>query len=173
MKKEKVRYNLDKIDSEGALFNIIHGKRSNGKSYQVKHKKAIYLYLEDTPRYISSYKKPNEVIEECLKAGNKFILMRRFREEIKSVFIEQYFMDVDIIGLTNGEYNCVTMYKGRIYLSYYDTDNFKLKRGEVIGYAVALSTEQNYAGGSYLDVTDIIFEEFWYICSSFWTFETF
>ena len=33
-------------------------------------------------------------------------------------------------------------------------------RGELIGYVVALSTEQNYAGASYLDVDDIIFEEF-------------
>ena len=28
------------------------------------------------------------------------------------------------------------------------------------GYVVALSTEQKYAGASYLDVSDMIFEEF-------------
>ena len=86
--------------------------------------------------------------------------MRRFREEIKSGFIEQYFMDVDVVKLTGGKYNCITLYRGRIFLSFYDIETSKVKRGEHIGYAVALSTEQNYAGGSFLDVTDIIFEEF-------------
>lgn len=42
----------------------------------------------------------------------------------------------------------------------YDNKNNKTKKGDHIGYAVALSTEQNYAGASYLDVEDIIFEEF-------------
>jgi len=36
----------------------------------------------------------------------------------------------------------------------------KQKEVKKSGYAVALSTEQNYAGASYLDVEDIIFEEF-------------
>lgn len=36
----------------------------------------------------------------------------------------------------------------------------KQKEVKKSGYAVALSTEQNYAGSSYLDVEDIIFEEF-------------
>lgn len=158
--KKVVHYNLDAIDREGANINLIWGEKANGKSYQVKHKKAILPYLQDTTRYTSSYKNPKEVIEEVVKAGNKFILMRRFREEIKTGFIEQYFMDVDVVSLTDGRYNCITMYRGRIYLSYYDTETTKLKRGEHIGYAVSLSTEQNYAGGSFLDVTDIIFEEF-------------
>ena len=158
--KKEVHYNLDLIDKEGANINLIWGEKANGKSYQVKHKKAIFPYLYDVKRYVSNYKKPKDVIEQCVKAGNRFILMRRFREEIKTGFIEQYFMDVDVANLTNGEYNCITLYRGRIYLSYYDTETFKLKRGEHIGYAVALSTEQNYAGGSFLDVTDIIFEEF-------------
>lgn len=36
----------------------------------------------------------------------------------------------------------------------------RLKDLKKSGYVVALSTEQNYAGASYLDVDDIIFEEF-------------
>ena len=44
--KKLVRYNLDKIDSIGARFNLIYGERSNGKSYQVKHKKAVEKYLK-------------------------------------------------------------------------------------------------------------------------------
>lgn len=157
---QEIHYNIDNIDKLGANINLIWGEKSNGKSYQVKHKKAIIPFLEDVVRHTSNYKRPQEVIEECVKAGNKFILMRRLREEIKSGFVEQYFLDVDVLKLTNGECNCITLYRGRIYLSLYNTETTKTQRIHHIGYAVALSTEQNYAGGSFLDVTDIIFEEF-------------
>ena len=123
----------------GARFNIIYGERSNGKSYQVKHKKGVEKYL---------------------KTGRRFILMRRWKEEITSEKIEQYFQDVDVAKLTNGKYNYITLYRKCLYLSIYDNETGKTKRFDKIGYVVALSTEQNYAGASYLDVDDIIFEEF-------------
>ena len=37
--KKIVHYNMDEIDKIGANYNLIWGERSNGKSYQVKHKK--------------------------------------------------------------------------------------------------------------------------------------
>lgn len=137
--KKVVHYNMDKIDAVGARFNLIYGERSNGKSYQVKHKKAVEKYI---------------------KTGKRFILMRRLREEITTEKIEQYFQDVDVAKLTNGKYNCITLYRKSLYFSVYDNETGKTKRFEKIGYVVALSTEQNYAGASYLDVEDIIFEEF-------------
>lgn len=140
MSNEKmVKYNIDNLVKVNADFNLIWGKRSNGKSYQLKHKRAVIKYLE---------------------TGKRFILMRRFKEEIKAHLIERYFSDIDVDKLTNGKYNCITMYRNELFLSYYDIDKCKTSRGEKIGYVVALSTEQNYAGASYLDVEDIIFEEF-------------
>lgn len=137
--KQLTHYNLDAIDKENATINIIYGERSNGKSYQVKHKKAVEKYL---------------------KTGKRFILMRRWKEEITTEKIEQYFADVDVCKITEDKYNCISMYKKQLYLSNYDNETGKTIRGERIGYVVALSTEQNYAGASYLDVEDIIFEEF-------------
>lgn len=136
---KKIHYNLDNIDKLGARFNLIYGERSNGKSYQLKHKKGVEKYL---------------------KTGRRFILMRRWKEEITTEKIEQYFQDVDVVKLTNGKYNCITLYRKSLYLSIYDNETGKTKRFDKIGYVVALSTEQNYAGASYLDVDDIIFEEF-------------
>lgn len=132
-------YNLDELDRQNATINILYSERSAGKSYQVKHKKGVLKYLE---------------------TGRRFILMRRFKEEIRSDLIEQYFTDVDVHKITDGKYNCITVFKKALWLSYYDPETGKTTRGEKIGYVVALSTEQNYAGGSYLDVDDIIFEEF-------------
>lgn len=145
-KQDKIHYNLDNIDKENALINIIWGERSNGKSYQVKHKKAIIPFLES-------------MVKDALKR-DRFILVRRLREEISTEKIERYFADIDIDSLTNNQYNIITYYRKEVYLANYNIETGKVKRGEKIGYVVALSTEQHYAGASYLDVKNIIFEEF-------------
>lgn len=140
--KKITHYNMDNIDAENADINLIYGERSNGKSYQVKHKKAVIKYL---------------------KTKKRFILMRRWKEEISASSIEQYFKDVDVEKLTDGRYNTIIVWSRKIYLAKYEVGedgSFKTTKGEYIGYVVALSTEQNYAGASYLDVEDIIFEEF-------------
>lgn len=153
------RYSLKNIDKLGAQFNIIYGERSNGKSYQVKHLKAVEKFLFGGDNYLYNYKK-QEVIKTCFERGKRFILMRRFSEEIKTANIEQYFQDVDVDKLTDSQYNIISMYNKKLFLSNYSFETGKIKRGECIGYVVSLNTEQNYAGASYLDVTDIIFEEF-------------
>ena len=139
-----VYYQLDNIEKEEATINIIFGERSNGKSYALKHKKGVEAYLNS----------PEEKRE-------RFMLIRRQKEDIKPEKIEQYFNDVDIYKLTNGEYNCITLYKGKLWLSVYNPESKpQIKRGDFIGYVVALSTEQTYAGASYLDVTNMIYEEY-------------
>ena len=157
--KDIVHYSMDEIDKKGALINIIWGERSNGKSWQVKHKKGVYKYLYNTESYYTDYN-TGEIIKENVKKGTRFILMRRWKEEITTEKIEKYFADVDISALTDGEFNCITLFRKTLYLSNYDFDTGKTTRRDIIGYVVALSTEQNYAGASYLDVSDIIFEEF-------------
>lgn len=160
MSRKIVHYSIDEIDSKGANVNLIWGERSNGKSYQVKHKKGVIPFLKDTTRYYDRYYDKGNIIKEAQEKGNRFILMRRFKEEINAAWIESYFSDVDVESLTDGEYNMITMFRRELYLTYYDIETHKSRRGAKIGYAVSLSTEQNYAGGSYLDVSDIIFEEF-------------
>ena len=161
MGKQVVHYNIDKIDKTGANINIIMGERSNGKSYQIKHKKGINKWWDGGVDYHASYKDKNKVIEEIIKSKTRrFILMRRKEEEVTSSLVIQYFQDIDVVKITDGEYNCFNIYRRCVYLAHYNNETRKTTNGEKIGYLVALSTEQNYAGASYLDVTDIIFEEF-------------
>ena len=160
MAKKIIHYNIDNIDKEGANINLIWGERSNGKSYQVKHKKGVENYLKDTYTYHDNYKDKGNIIKDVIKKGSRFILMRRWKEEITTEKIERYFADVDISKLTDGKYNCIDYYRKVLYLAVYNNETGKTSRFDKIGYVVALSTEQNYAGASYLDVTDIIFEEF-------------
>lgn len=159
MSQKIIHYNLDEIDKKGALINLIYGERSNGKSYQVKHKKGVLNFLQGGVCYHSDYTN-KEVIKDSIKKGTRFILLRRWREEISTDKVEAYFADVDIFNLTNGEYNSIVCYRKALYLANYNIETCKTKKGEKIGYVCSLSTEQNYAGGSYLDVSDIIFEEF-------------
>lgn len=138
MAKKQIHYNINNIIKEDALYNIIFGEKSNGKSYAVKHL----------------------VLDKYFKNNERFILLRRWREDISNLWIEQYFADVDVYKLTNGKYNCITQYRKVLYLSNYNVETSKVTRGEKIGYAVALSTEQHLSSGSFLDVKTIIFEEF-------------
>ena len=160
MSKQVIHYNIDKLDKEGSQINWILGERSNGKSYQVKHKKGILRYWNDGVNYHSNYKDKNKIIEEVILAKNRrFGLIRRLQEEIKPSVAFNYFSDIDVFKITNGMYNTFDIYRERVYLANYDIDTHKTKRGEFIGYLFALSREQNYAGGSFLDITDLIFEE--------------
>ena len=159
--KVKTRYNIDRINKEGAQINIIHGKRSGGKSYQAKHKRAVNKYFDgEHPRYYSSYKDKDKVFEETLERGTRFILLRRFKDEISTSNIEEYFNDVDIMKITNNRCDSVVAFRGRIYLAKINEETLKPVKHELIGYYRALSQEQVSAGISLLDVTDIIFEEF-------------
>lgn len=141
---KQVHYNIDKISEIDANYYIIYGEKSNGKTYQVKTKKAILHYLE---------------------TGMRFILLRRWREDVTNLWVEQYFNeDLDIAKMTNNRYNYIECYRKVLYFANVivdeETGEQKKTRGEKIGYVMSLSTEQHYSGASFLDVDTIIFEEF-------------
>lgn len=138
-KKSLIHYSNKKIKEENANINIVFGGKSIGKSYNIKHEEMIYYYF---------------------KTKQRFILLRRWREDITTLWCEQYFADVDIYKITDGKYNCISVYRRCVYLSNYTAESGKTIRGEKIGYIMALSTEQHFSSASFLDVDNIIFEEF-------------
>ena len=148
---KKINYwKIDRIEKEDADINIIFGEKGNGKSFQVKHKRALENYLDSLKNVAN--------LPEYFKEGKRFMLVRRLKEEITKEKILQYFNDAKIEELTNGEYNCIEVYTHKIFLAKRIDYNHK-ERGELIGYAIALSTEQSYSSLSFLDVSDIILEE--------------
>lgn len=155
MSIKQIHYNIDNINKENALFNLIVGEKSNGKSYQVKHKEGVLHYMENRPDTLDK-----EQLLMDAKKGYRFILLRRWGEDISNLWIEQYFQDVDVFKITDGKYNCITQWRKVLYFSNYSAETFKTTRGEKIGYVMALSTEQHMSGASFLDVDRIIFEEF-------------
>ena len=161
MSKTKKYYSNQKIKETGADIYIVYGQRSNGKSYSVKHEEAIKPYFNGGIEYISTYKNKEEVIAHEYKAGRRFIYLRRTEEELTAYEVEKYFDDVDIFNITNGRYDGVKMYGRKVYFTKWNEEKGKSEKcDEYIAYCRSLATEQNSAGGSYLDVYVIIFEEF-------------
>ena len=138
-------YRLTNILKTDAQYLMLLGERSNGKSYAVKE----------------------FVLEDYFKNGHEFAYIRRWREEIKSASIEQYFEDMEenasgvrtISKLSKGKYETLSVYRGDIYLANYD-ENHKKVRGEKIGYSMCLTGETHYKSLSYSKVYNMIFEEF-------------
>ena len=77
---KQVHYNIDRLNKENANYNLIIGEKSNGKSYQVKHKEGIEHFLNDKM---------------------KFWLLRRWKADITTIWLEKYFSDVNIEKYTN------------------------------------------------------------------------
>ena len=67
-----------------AEYMILLGQRSNGKSYQVK----------------------KVCIEDAMK-GNKFVYMRRWKDDIKQRNVSSYFDDMPVAQLTKGRWDGV------------------------------------------------------------------
>lgn len=106
-------------------------------------------------------KKLTDGLIKYINEGFRFGLIRRNESELKNGKIEEYFKDVDFKTISKGKYDGISLYKGRLYMTTFDSETLKSKRSnEWVGYVFPLSLEQNFAGGSYLDISDLIFEEF-------------
>ncbi len=133
-----IYYSLDKLKEKNSNFNILFGKRNNGKSYQLK----------------------KLVLKEYFESGNRFIYLRRTVNEIKKELVENYFDDFDIYELSNHKYNCIVVKSNKFYFANNNPETNKIVLGEKFGYIWSLIHYNNYKSGVYLDVNNIIFEEF-------------
>ena len=87
-----------------AQYKIIIGERGTGKSYNIK-----------------SY-----ALKRFLSNSEEFIYLRRQKEDIKPSQVESYFSDLNIDKITNGVYQSIVAWGGKIFLS--KLDNGVLKR---------------------------------------------
>ena len=97
MSKNQIHYTIKPLlqTAPNSIYYLIYGEKSNGKSYQVKHL-ALFNYIEN---------------------HKKFILLRRWKADITTSWIEKYFNDVDVEKITKGEYNCITTWRGDLYFN--------------------------------------------------------
>ena len=131
-------YNIDKMMNTEADYKGLLGGRNIGKSYQVKLK---------------------ALLKKAFENNSEFIYLRRYKEDMKNQLVTNYFADMDISEITNGNYNMLYTYQGIIYFAIAD-ENGKPTSKKQIGWAHALATAEHYKSIMFPKVTDIVFEEF-------------
>lgn len=138
----KIQKVKEKAEKEKSNFIFIYGGKSKGKSYQAKKELMINAYLQ---------------------TGKRFVLLRRYSEEIDKSHTELYFRDFlaneNLEELTGGKFNNIECIANKIYFT--KIIDGKTEKKEHIGYAISLNREQNFSSIlSEKDIGNIIFEEF-------------
>lgn len=131
-------YSLDRILPYKCTYNILLGQRSNGKSYAVK----------------------KEIVKEAFLGMGDLIYLRRWHLELKQDDVTDYFADCPVKEITGGEYDCIEVYRSRIYLGKRGEDG-KVTRGRSIGRTADLKGATHLKSviqrGQY---KNILYEEF-------------
>ena len=137
--KRKNYVSADKIKKIDCDYLLLLGERANGKSYASK----------------------SLILSECYRRNTvEFIYLRRFDLDIKDSVAVNYFADMPIYEITNGEYTCVDVFRKDIYFANVDENTGKVVRGRKIGHCHALSGAEHYKSLAFPKVEFIIFEEF-------------
>lgn len=137
MAKKKQYYDISNMLKTEAQYMMLLGQRANGKSYQAK----------------------KTVITSAYKGEGKFVLLRRWHEDIKAATVEAYFADMPIEELTNGEYSLIIAHNGILYLGTLDDEGKRVK-GIEIGRYCALNEAERYKSMAFVGYKYILYEEF-------------
>ena len=135
-------YSLERILSKHALYNVIIGERSNGKTY------ACLLHG----------------LKEYLRTGKQMAYVRRWDEDLRgkrgAVLFDAIVSSGDLEKLTDGRWTNVFYYSGRWYLCCYDGDGKRVTDERPFCFGFALTQMEHDKSTSYPDVTTVIFDEF-------------
>lgn len=137
-------YDVSHIDKYNAHYNVIFGKRSNGKTYSVL-KKAIKKYA---------------------KYGEQSAYIRRYREDFKgkrgATMFDALIANDEVKKATDGKWDTITFYSDRWYFAKIDEeDNNRLvKDSTPFCFGFSLAQMEHDKSTSYPLVTTIIFDEF-------------
>ena len=130
-------YDISNLLRTNAQWMMLLGQRANGKSYQVK----------------------KTILEEAYKTDNKFVYLRRYRADLKQIYVTAYFEDMPVSKITNGEYSFVRAINGNIYFVELD-DEGNIEKRKHIGRYCALNESIRYKSQVFKDYTSIVYEEF-------------
>lgn len=136
-------YDVSHIDKFNAHYNVIFGKRSNGKTYSVL-KKAVYNYA---------------------KNGEQTGYIRRYREDFKgkrgATMFDALIANDEIRKATGGKWETVKFYSDRWYFAKKDEESDRLIADSTpFCYAFSLAQMEHDKSTSYPMITTVIFDEF-------------
>lgn len=136
-------YSLNKILEKNALYNIVFGERSNGKSF------AVWEYG----------------IKHYCETGKKMAVIRRWQDDFKGKRAPEMTSALVSAGKiskhSKGKWTKTTYQGGRWYLAKDDEETGKITSDtEPFAYAFALTAMEHDKSTSYPDVDVILFDEF-------------
>lgn len=136
-------YSLKPILKRKAVYNVIIGERSNGKTFA-----CLKLALEN---YFTK--------------GEQFAYVRRWSTDVKPSRLNQLFASVIDAGflekLSGGDYATIIFKSGRFYLANYNSEGKPIYSDtDVLGYAMSLNEGEHLKSISFPKVTMIVFDEF-------------
>lgn len=140
MNKKKLQYvSQKKVEKESAdcQYFAMLGERSNGKSFCAK----------------------SLCIQWAIKNDRQFIYLRRYDLDTKDSSCEQYFADLPVQEITNGEYTLISVFRKGIYLANINEETGKVARGPKIGYCHSLGGAEHYKSLQFPAVDWILYEE--------------
>ena len=140
-KKKSKYYSLDRIDATGAVYRMVIGQRSNGKTY-AGFLKAVKAYAKDK---------------------TQTALIRRWREDFigkrGSVMFDALVANNEISKATNGEWTGVKYYSSKWFFTRQEGDKIIVDE-DPFCFAFSLSEMEHDKSTSYPSVKIIVFDEF-------------
>lgn len=141
--KESEYYSLDKIKTYKAQYNIIFGKRSNGKTYAV-------LY---------------EGLKNYVETGKQMAYLRRYREDFVGKRGQTLFNALTSSGaireLTGGKWEMVKYSSSQWFLAKKSKKDDKIITDAVpFCYGFSLASMEHDKSTSYPDITTVVYDEF-------------
>lgn len=133
----KKYYRLDNILKLNAVYNMIIGQRSNGKTYS-------------TLEY---------AVNRFIKYGEEFAYVRRYEDECKPSELNKLFANKPIEKWTNGRYQKIIYYQSSFW-GCVETKEGEYKRVDILGHRFILANQMEYKSYDYSKITTIIFDEF-------------
>ena len=145
-KNKKLKYySLDRLLRHNAIYNVIIGERSNGKTYSVL-KYAINEYFNGN--------------------GGELAIIRRWQEDVRGQRASGIFNAIlengEVKKLSNGEYDGIHYYAGKFYFCNYDEQGkpiYNIETG-LFAHAFALSATEHNKSISFPRIKTILFDEF-------------
>ena len=136
-------YTPTAINKRNAVYNVIFGERSNGKTY------ALLVYG----------------LKEYFKNRSQTAYVRRWKEDITGRRASQLYAGVvengEVEKLSGGLFKGIHYYAGKWYLCNYDENGKSIYSDQdIITYAFSLSDNEHNKSTSYPNVNTIIFDEF-------------
>lgn len=136
-------YNLSRIKELKCQYNLIFGKRSNGKTYSVL----------------------KEIIENYAKTGQQGAYLRRYREDFIGKRGQQMFSALVSDGLikeyTGGKWTTVKYQSSQWFFAREDEKTGRLiTDGEPFCFGFSLAQMEHDKSTSYPNITTVVFDEF-------------